>query len=62
MTDNLRRPLEEIARRVNEAGGGAEKTAKATDEVRKSVDKLGKKITDSSAIQSVDLLTEDEIE
>ena len=62
MTSELRRPLDGIANSVSCVGRSVAEASKSSDDVRKSVDKLGKRISDSAAMQSVDLLTESEVE
>ncbi len=55
--NDLQRPLEKIANEVKGANA-----SKHIGEVSKSVEKLGRHISDSAAMQSVDLLTESEVE
>ena len=62
MTSELRRPLDGIANSVGDVGKFVAEASKSTDRVRKSVDALGKRVSDASAMQSVDLLTDEEVD
>lgn len=62
MTSELRRPLDGIASSVGNVGRSVAQASKSTDEIRRSIDNLGKRVSESSAMQSVDLLTDDEID
>ena len=62
MNSELRRPLDGIADKVGSVGKSVSDASKATAEVKKSVDRLGKHVSDASAMQSVDLLTDVEVD
>ena len=62
MTSELRRPLDGIASSVVNVGRSVAQASKSTDEIRRSIDNLGKRVSESSAMQSVVLLTDDEID
>lgn len=62
MTSEMRRPIESVASKVGVVGESIKEASKYTRAVQKSVDALGKHVSDASAIQSVDLLTDTEID
>ena len=62
MTSELRRPIDGVASKVGGVERSIAEARRSTDEIRKSVDKLGELVSNSAAIQSVDLLMSDEID
>lgn len=62
MNSELRRPLDGIADKVGSVGKSVANASEVTAEIKKSVDRLGKHVSDASAMQSVDLLTDIEVD